>query len=621
MPSPLLTFDWMDMPNKRSFSLELELVKRLYDQAIPTFFYAVLSVTTYLTVLADTIPYWQQWTFGCTAIGWNFYRVILYRRFIKQPIHTEQDLRKWSSLFNLGLKVSSGIWAVATLLFCPSGSIPEITAYLLIFAATTSAGTMALATSISNVIWHISLISTALAIQLSIRIYQENPGSMILFIILILIYLVAIIAAAARYRSSVIEQITLRLENEKLVNRLRGEKQQAESENRAKSVFLATMSHEIRTPLNGLLGMIQVMREEPLDASQNNHLETMYNSAMMLLKVLNDVLDYSKIEVGKLELEHSRFNWVQLVNEVFQLMKPNADAKGIDFDIKTTNEGSECLMGDPFRLKQILTNLLSNSIKFTEAGSVRLEFHCFPPENNRCKLQIDVYDTGSGIPKKAYSKLFSRFTQADVSINRKHGGTGLGLAISQKLAHLMGTEIGFNSEVNVGSHFYLSPVFDLTPEPSDCTGKINGAHFENRIRNQRVFDGKALIVDDDAVCRKVGFHLLKKIGFECEVVEDGESALQKIKSDSWDIVFMDYRMPNMDGPETTRRIRSYCKGSSNQPYLIACTANTSLDDRLRCLEAGMDDFMTKPIMMTELQEILDRWTANRRSNPTGFTAT
>jgi len=601
----------MDTLTKRRFPLEYELLKRLYDQAFQTFLYTLLAFVLFLTLLAQSVPLWQRYTLAAVALGWGLFRVFLAKRFKTQEVTTVEALEKWRFLFGLGLKVSTLLWAIAISLFCPHDSIPQLTAYLLIFGGLTSAGTMALVTSLSNVLWHLNILCLVLSYELSVQTFREDVSSTLLINFLIFIYVVTMISAALKYRASVVEQISLRLENEALVKRLRGEKQQAVTENLEKSVFLATMSHEIRTPLNGLIGMIQIMKEELIEAPHSHNLDTMYSSALALMRILNDILDYSKIEVGKLELEHIRFDWVKLIHEVCQLMKPNMVAKNLDFQLHLENQGAEHLIGDPVRLRQILTNLLSNSIKFTENGSIEVAVKCIKTAHNQCQLKLDIIDTGAGIPEKAFSRIFSKFSQADQSINRKFGGTGLGLAISQRLAQMMKTEIRFTSKEGQGSHFYLSPCFEIARSHKHDDNEPSSPAAISSAKQMKSFSGRALLVDDDAICRKVGFHLLHKVGLQCEVAADGYAALQKIEAEPWDLVFMDYRMPGMDGLETTRRILSRSDALASKPYLIACTANVAVDDRLQCMEAGMEDFIAKPIILNELLAVLERWEKNR----------
>jgi signal transduction histidine kinase len=323
-------------------------------------------------------------------------------------------------------------------------------------------GTFTLASCMICVVFHATSLTFALITQ-TVNSWGDQGFtlySIMFFYGFVLLYV--LISAAHRHRQSLIRQIQLSIDNQALITELESAKSKAESESRAKSSFLATMSHEIRTPLNGLMGMLQILRDDLKDASHAESLETMDRSANILLKLLNDTLDYSKIEVGKLELEEVNFNWVELIKEISGLMRSSAIAKGLAFETEITGTEVKMLRGDSNRLNQIIGNLLSNAIKFTENGRVTLRVSgSMSNSSGQYQLKIEVQDTGVGIKNDALDRIFDRFSQADSSTTRKFGGTGLGLAISRKLANLMGSDISCSSTYGKGSTFVLSPIFSI----------------------------------------------------------------------------------------------------------------------------------------------------------------
>jgi PAS domain S-box-containing protein len=383
----------------------------------------------------------------------------------------------------------------------------------------------------------------------------------------------------------------------------------------AKSEFLANMSHEVRTPMNGILGFVEILLDSEITGEQRDHLETIRLSSESLLTVINDILDFSKIDAGKIDLEVIPFDLGELLDGVTHLMAPPAIEKGLLLTRRVTPERPWRFLGDPTRLRQVLLNLVGNAIKFTDSGAVSIAGDVEERQEGLFLLRLSVRDTGIGIPAEQRDRLFQPFSQVDGSMTRRFGGTGLGLSISRRLVELMGGRIDVRSDLGIGTSFTVTLAVEEAPEPIPASTPPSqrapggaGASRRPGARSLRI-----LLAEDNAVNQKVALALLGRAGHTVEIARDGRECVEAAARGGHDLILMDVQMPAMDGLAATAAIRAREAGARRVP-IIAMTAKAMKGDKEQCLEAGMDDYVTKPIRPKELLDTIDKWaeTLSRR---------
>ena len=515
-----------------------------------------------------------------------------------------------------------GWGAAATIMFPYKEMEQIILAFILV-------GISASGISYSNVTWVYSVYVGFVLSPLAIRLFYIGGEIYYTLSGMTFFLMGAIILAAYRINKSTADALRLSLKNEDLIKNLtraskdmenlnrsltseieyvknieeelKKARDEAEKMSKTKGEFLANMSHEIRTPMNGVIGTLQLLEDTNLNDSQREYVNVAHKSADSLLSILNDILDLSKIEAGKLEFEAIPFDLREIVNDVVVLHASKAEQMKIYLNSEVGKSIPQRVIGDPTRIRQVLVNLISNAIKFTTEGGVTVRLKLKLKDEKDALIRVEVEDTGVGIPESKHQKLFLAFSQADGSTTRKHGGTGLGLTIVKQLVDMMKGNLGIDSEVGKGSKFWFVIPLGIAPEEEKPL-------LPEQVAKPVLLSGKVLLVEDNPVNQMVAKKLLEKVGLESVLAENGREALEHLEKEEFDAILMDCQMPEMDGFEATGIWREKEQTSSKRRLpIIAMTANVMAGDREKCLASGMDDYLGKPVRQAELGKVLQRW--------------
>ena len=537
--------------------------------------------------------------------------LVIKNRFNRAKSTLHINTRYWERNYLIFTLFSAMTWGAAGVFLYPSTSPSTQLIFILSIAIVVLFFVVFASTSFNSF-----LIFTLISLlPLTATIIYVNDENNLIVSIYVLLFLLVSLIIARRFNKKSEENVLLKKDSKKKEMyvhekdlKFKALYEQSEVSSKAKSDFLANMSHEIRTPMNGVIGNVSLLLMHNLSKEQKHRAEMIQDSANSMLSIVNDILDFSKIEAGMLSVDLHDFNFASFINDFSNAISPNIRAKGLNFRCNTSPELNRWFKGDSGRIRQILNNLVNNSLKFTETGSITV--NCKPSYGNDqyTVLEFDVIDTGIGISPEQSKNIFERFTQADGSTTRKYGGTGLGLSICKQLTSILGGDISIKENQNQGTHICFTIRLQKIEAPKQIQQSKKHIYHNN---------ANILIVDDNDINIMVAQDMLEVLGANVTSAENGLKAVEAITKKDFDLIFMDCHMPEMDGFDATRKIRELKPNERNYNVaIVAMTASAMIGDKEKCLSSGMDDYMTKPIEIDIIQEKLQHWLHKDRNLPT-----
>ena len=532
----------------------------------------------------------------------SFFGLYIKNRFNLKKSVLSINTHLWERKFLLASLLVALSWGTAGIILYPENSL---TGQSFLYLTITGVVVASVATFFAS-LKSIQIFTSITLFPLIIYVLYKNQENSITFALYFFLLLVFTLITAKKFNTHLKERLKLKRDSKKTEMqshetdlKFKELYEQSEISNKAKSDFLANMSHEIRTPMNGVLGNISLLLMNELSEEQQQRAHSIQSSANSMLAIINDILDFSKIEAGMLSVDLHDFNFAQFISEFSSDVSSSIRAKGLNYHCNYSPELNRWFKGDSGRIKQILNNLINNSLKFTESGSITV--NCKPSYSNDLftLLEFDVIDTGIGISSEQKNTIFERFTQADNSTTRKYGGTGLGLSICKQLTSLLGGDISIKDTADRGTHISFTVKLEKVATPKQ-THQSKKHIYHN--------DASILIVDDNETNIMVAQDMLEVLGANVTSVRNGLEAVKAISDKNFDLIFMDCHMPKMDGYEATRQIRQLQPQDKNYNIaIVAMTASAMVGDREKCLTSGMDDYMTKPIEIDTIQQKLQHW--------------
>lgn len=516
---------------------------------------------------------------------------------IKKKSLTDENTQRYINQFHIAIALNALGWAALVVLFMDEAS-PLVNAFILVTIAGIASGSLSTLIGIKKYYYSFVfiLVSPVFVMFLMMQGFEHK-----MFAIVVLFFILFMFKNGAIFHTKMTDNLILIESNQTLISDLQVQKDKALEVSELKSQFLANMSHEIRTPLNAITGFIRILKQDETDATKLDYLQTVNESSNDLMSIIDDILDFSKLEQNQISIERIKLNPIVEINQSIELFKKNAEKKNLTIEVDYIDSIPEYITSDPLRIKQILNNLLSNAIKFSSKNSLVKVTVSYLEVNSL--LEISVIDNGIGIPNDRLNSIFDSFTQADNSSTRKYGGTGLGLSVSSRLVHLLGGTIHVESTLGVGSRFRFTVQAPSVVEKNPLNTQVN-----QTLLSLKESEKKVLIAEDNSVNQKLLAAILGKLDISFDIVENGLEAVEAFKNKRYKLILMDENMPLMTGSEATQEIREMEKTDNlGHIPIIAVTANAFESDRQRFLAAGMDEFIPKPVNFQKLEDLMNHY--------------